>query len=158
MSRTRSEYRTTSLAPAGPLPDRLELLTMSEAHRDASAALLLDAYRNTIDDEGETIDDALAAIDYYLGAILRPHSFLVVEEGSLIAMAFVVVVRDLHYIDPVCTAAAAKGRGLGAMVVRQCLSSLAAAEVFEVGATITDGNTPSERLFAGLGFVRVGEC
>jgi L-amino acid N-acyltransferase YncA len=37
------------------------------------------------------------------------------------------------------------------------LRSLAEAGIDEVGAVITDGNTPSERLFARFGFVRVGE-
>lgn len=35
--------------------------------------------------------------------------------------------------------------------------SLAGAGVAEVGAVITDGNFPSERLFQRLGFIRLGE-
>ncbi len=35
---------------------------------------MLDAYRNTIDDAGESPDDALSTIDYYLASIVRPHS------------------------------------------------------------------------------------
>jgi hypothetical protein len=40
--------------------------------------------------------------------------------------------------------------------VQLCLASLAAIGISEVGATITDGNVASERLFTGLGFDRRG--
>lgn len=53
-------------------------------------------------------------------------------------------------------ASARKNCGLGSAVVRLCLQSLADAGGSEVGATITDGNIASERLFIGLGFSRYG--
>jgi GNAT superfamily N-acetyltransferase len=123
-----------------------------EQQRDQLAALMLDAYRDTIDDEGESPEDAFSAIDYYLASIVRPHSYVMVDGSDLAAFAFVVVVNDLHYIDPVVVAAARKRLGFGSALVRRCLGSLADAGVFEVGATITDGNVASERLFVGLGF------
>ncbi|MGK2885708.1 MAG: GNAT family N-acetyltransferase [Rhodococcus sp. (in: high G+C Gram-positive bacteria)] len=79
-----------------------------------------------------------------------------VDGSDLVAFAFVVVVNDVYYIDPVVVASARKRLGLGSALVRQCLGSLADAGVFEVGATITDGNVASERLFVGLGFDRLG--
>ena len=124
--------------------------------REQAAALLLDAYRGTVDDEGETDADALEAVDHYFEQILWKHSYVLVEGNVLQATAFVVVLDGQHYIDPVCTRATAKGTGLGTAMVVECLDSLAAAGVREVGATITDGNVPSERLFTRLGFVRVG--
>ena len=72
------------------------------------------------------------------------------------AFAFVVVVNDVHYIDPVVVASTRKRLGIGDALVRRCLGSLADAGVCEVGATITDGNVASERLFIGLGFDRHG--
>jgi L-amino acid N-acyltransferase YncA len=120
------------------------------------AALLLDAYRNTIDDEGEDFDDAYAAIDQYLTRIERPHSFVVVEQDIVNAFAFVVVVGEIRYIDPVVVAPSLKRRGLGRATAQLCLDALATAGITEVRATITDGNTASERLFAGLGFIRRG--
>ena len=79
-----------------------------EQQRDPLAALMLDAYRNTIDDEGESLDDALSAIDYYLASIVRPHSYVMLDGSDLVAFAFVVVVNDVHYIDPVVVASARK--------------------------------------------------
>jgi L-amino acid N-acyltransferase YncA len=78
------------------------------------------------------------------------------DGSDLVAFAFVVVVNDVHYIDPVVVAAARKRLGLGDALARRCLGSLADAGIPEVGATITDGNVASERLFIGLGFHRHG--
>ena len=75
-----------------------------EADRDVLAAVLLDGYRNTIDDEGEDLDDAYAGIDQYLTRIQRPHSFVVIEQEIVVAFSFVVVVKEVHYIDPVVVA------------------------------------------------------
>ena len=157
MTRTRSEYLLHQL-DADRLPPAVpHARIVSPDDRDALAPLLLDAYRGTIDDEGEDLDDAVTAIDHYLGRILTPHSFVMADEHGLAAMAFVVHVNGRHYIDPVATHPRAKQTGLGRSLVVTALRSLASAGVPEVGATITDGNVASERLFAGLGFVRVGE-
>lgn len=151
----RSEYR---MSPIRVSPESVSLASTHpiEEQRDALAALMLDAYRDTIDDEGESLNDARDAIDHYFASIVRPHSFVVLDGADPVAFSFVLIVSDTHYIDPVAVASAQKRRGVGSAVVRMCLGSLANAGVTEVGATITDGNVASERLFIGLGFSRHG--
>ncbi len=155
MTHTRSEYRMSPILVA-PAQRSLKARHPVDADRDALAAVLLDGYRNTIDDEGEDLDDAYAAIDQYLTRIERPHSFVAIEQEIVVAFSFVVVVKEVHYIDPVVVAPPRKQRGFARATVQLCLASLAAAGIVEVGATITDGNIASERLFAGLGFSRRG--
>jgi L-amino acid N-acyltransferase YncA len=157
VGRSRSEYRVDITGAV--VVTMLGARTVVDTDRDALAALMLDAYRGTIDDEGETLEDAYAAVDDYFGRILRDHSNVVVAaDGSdrLDAMCFVVEVDGRAYVDPIAVTAARKGHGLGRGMVAMSLGSLAAAGITEVGATITDGNTPSERLFASLGFHRLG--
>ena len=160
MGRTRSEYLLSlpseGLEHVRPTPPPARIRGVRADDRDALAPLLLDAYRGSVDDEGEGDEEAREAIDDYLGRIVWPHSVVLEERGSLIAMSFVVIVEGRHYIDPVATASERKGEGLGRAVVLASLRSLADEGIAEVGAVITDGNTPSERLFARLGFVRVG--
>jgi GNAT superfamily N-acetyltransferase len=160
VSRTRSEYLLSLpgelLEHVRAAPSSARIRGVRADDRDALAALLLDAYRGTVDDEGEGDDEARDAIDEYLGRIVWPHSVVLEERESLIAMSFVVIVEGRHYIDPVATASDRKGEGIGRAVVLASLRSLADDGIAEVGAVITDGNTPSERLFARLGFVRVG--
>ncbi len=154
MTRTRSEYRLSPIQTS--MSRALDLGQPDESQRDALAALMLDAYRYTIDDEGEDLADALAAVDQYFASIVRPHSFVVFDGAVPVAFSFVVVVNDLHYVDPVVVSADRKRQGVGRAAVQHCLRSLAADGVSEVGATITDGNTASEALFIGLGFSRHG--
>lgn len=155
--RTRSEYRFAIDVGMfqNTLPDAVNL---TPDDRDSLAQLMLDAYRGSIDDEGETFDEARQAIDFYLDTCLRSHSWVAVRDGLPIGMSLVLIVEanGVHYIDPVAVARDHKQQGLGQQLVHASLASLAEAGVREVGATITDGNEPSERLFARLGATRVG--
>lgn len=109
-----------------------------------------------IPDEGETTDDAVEAVNEYFMRLVPEHSFVVTEHDRVVAMALVVVVDDVHYIDPIAVAADHKRKRIGRSAVTMLLDSLTGAGVTEVGATITDGNIASERLFLGLGFQRRG--
>jgi GNAT superfamily N-acetyltransferase len=160
VDRTRSEYRLSGVADivalTPPLAAGLTIRNVTPDDRQAAAALMLDAYRGSVDDEGEGDDEALAAIDEYFTLILWPHSFVVHQDDELVGMSFVVMVDGRHFIDPVTTASAHKGAGVGRAAVRASLKSLVGDGVSDAGAVITDGNVPSERLFSGLGFIRVG--
>ena len=161
MERLRSEYRLQQLVEADPsaIPVRPDSLVVRHVDRDdheALSHLMLDAYKGSVDDEGESIEEARAAIDHYFETIVWPHSFVIADDDLPLAMSMVVVVEGVHYIDPVATAAVHKAQGLGRIAVATSLRSLAKSGIAEVGAVITDGNTPSERLFARFGFVRVG--
>lgn len=164
MSRTRSEYRLRSLSDLSELSELsepsdttpIDVREPTEADRPALAALMLDAYRGTIDDEGEGEEEALSAIDFYLGACRREWSRVVERDDQLIAMCFVIDVEGVWYIDPIAVAASNKARGLGAELVLAVLTLLRESGISEVGAVITDGNEPSERLFSRRGFTRIG--
>jgi hypothetical protein len=159
VSRTRSEYRRSlDVAPTVPTrgSDASTVVPATSADPGALAMLLLDAYRGTIDDEGEGEAEARHAVDHYLGRLLPAYSVAIKADGQLVAMSFVVVVGGRHFIDPVATAAVRKGHGLGTEAVSHSLQALARDGVSDVGAVITDGNLASERLFGRLGFARVG--
>jgi hypothetical protein len=161
LERLRSEYRLTQLADIDlsgiPVrPDSLVVRHVDREDHEALSHLMIDAYKGSVDDEGESIEDARAAIDHYFETIVWPHSFVIADSDLPVAMSMVVIVDGVHYIDPVATTATRKGLGHGRIAVATSLRSLAASGITEVGAVITDGNTPSERLFTRLGFVRVG--
>ena len=159
MARTRSEYLLTPLSLASaisPVTQRWTVRTVDVSDREQLATLILDAYRGTVDDEGEDYEAALAAVDEWLSRLQSPHSVVIEQDGRLIAVSFVMNVAGRDYIDPVATVSGRKREGLGRAAVAFSLQSLHEVGVREVGAVITDGNTASERLFTSLGFVRVG--
>jgi L-amino acid N-acyltransferase YncA len=159
MARTRSEYRLSPLNPGPPpstRPERWTIRAPDRSDRERLATAILNAYRGTIDDEGEDHDAALVAVDEALGRAEDPHSIVLELDGEIVAVSFVVEVGGRKYIDPVATVASHKREGLAHAAVSWSLRSLHQHGEREVGAVITDGNTASERLFAALGFVRVG--
>jgi len=127
-----------------------------DGDRDALAELVLDAFRGTVDDEGEELPEARRAVDGWLARRITPDAVVIEEGDRILAMSFVVVVGGRAYIDPVATATASKRQGLGGRAVRASLHRLQDAGHREVGAVSTDGNVASARLFASLGFVRIG--
>ena len=158
MARARSEYRLHQLDGWSRPHDRACSWTARApfaTDRHVLATVILQAYRGTIDDEGEDHDAALMAVDDWLGRAESPHSVVLEMDGLIIAVSFVVDVAGRKYIDPVATAPGHKRRGLGRAAVCMSLRSLQRSGTAEVGAVITDGNIASERLFTGLGFVRV---
>ncbi len=159
MPRSRSEYLLTPLPVASaiaPPTHRSAVRGVDVSDREQLATVILDAYRGTVDDEGEDHEAALAAVDDWLSRLEAPHSVVLERDGQLVAVSFVVNVAGRQYIDPVATLTGRKRQGLATAAVGCSLRSLHEAGAREVGAVITDGNTASERLFTNLGFVRVG--
>jgi hypothetical protein len=123
---------------------------------EALAGLMLDAYLGTIDYEGENIDDARAEIDEYLASDpILPCTRVIEMGGNLVAACLVARWEDAPLIAYVMTSASRKGQGLARATLLSSLDCLARTTDLEVFAFITEGNTASERLFLGLGAVRI---
>lgn len=155
MAPTKVRYEI-DLTGSRPEPTSVEvpLRSLTTQDRDALARLILDAYRGTIDDEGETMVEAIEEIDGWFGhAPLLEPSIGAELDGELVAAVLVMTVDDDPFIAVVMTAAASKGTGLGRAVVTEALARLRRAGHRRVVLYITEGNTPSERLFASVGAV-----
>ena len=153
--RTRSEYRLSLPVVGGAeLMDAVRRLGPDDL--DAVAVLMLDAYRGTVDDEGETMVEALEAAEFLIDDAELSHSWAIDGDGVALAVCVVNHFHGVHYVNLIAVAAEAKRRGLGRALVAHALVGLHEAGVAEVGAAITDGNVASEGLFASLGATRVG--
>lgn len=160
MGHSRTLYRLALPAPLTVLakhPTGGALRFPNVEETEQLAELMLDAYRNTIDYEGETSDDALAEVERYFagrsGEALLDCSWVYESSGALLSACLVSMHEGAPLVAYILTMSPWKGRGLGSFLLRQSLLSLQDAHYSEVRAFITNGNTPSEGLFTRFGFV-----
>ncbi|HET7678448.1 MAG TPA: GNAT family N-acetyltransferase, partial [Candidatus Limnocylindrales bacterium] len=139
---------------ATPLRIRLRHPTRADVQRLAD--LMLDAYRGTIDYEGEVIEDAVREVEGWMTspAALPEHSFIREVDGVFVS-AVLVSRGATPLISYLMTAARWKGQGLAESLLRAAMRSLAAAGEERVELWVTDGNVPAERVYRNLGFTRV---
>ncbi len=147
---------------AGKLTGPLGLHPLKLENKQALAELMLDAFHDTIDSEGESLDDAIFEIHQFLLPFSHEKapihcSQLVWEKERPLSACLVSQweKREYPWISYVFTASKAKNRGLGRLVLLKALTRLRQTGWNEVGAMITEGNRPSEKLFASLGFERI---
>jgi len=124
--------------------------------REGLAHLMLDAYLGTIDYDGESIEDARMEIEEYLSSEPMLDCSRVIEmDGVLVAASLLAIWEESPLVAYVMTASSSKRHGLARAVLLTSLDCLSRTSHREVFAFITEGNTASERLFEGLGAVRV---
>ena len=134
----------------------------SLADQQILAELMLDSYRNTIDYDGETIDDAMREVESYFSGLRDDSTWLNISwlgfvEDSLACASLVSFWKDRNapIIAYIMTASQRKGKHLATLGVLRSLHSLAENKHAKVYAVITAGNVPSERVFTRIGFERV---
>jgi GNAT superfamily N-acetyltransferase len=156
----RSVYR---LAQRGaidrPLPGDLRLRTVTGADDGALAALMEQAYAGTVDEQlGGNSDGAVEMADWRSATPFAEVSVVVVDADDHVVAASLCSGSwdDEVWISYVITDPAWKGQGLGTVVVAESVRRLGKRADVDVFAAVTDGNVPSERLLAAVGFELVG--
>jgi GNAT superfamily N-acetyltransferase len=126
------------------------------ADAEALAALMLDAYRGTIDDDGESIDDARSEVaGYFAGASGPPiieASAVAIDHGAIAAVVLVSRFKGEPLLAYLLTGRAWKRRGMATALIQGSLADLASIGEPRVHLWVTAGN-PAERIYERLGFV-----
>ena len=128
----------------------------------ALAELMIDAYYDTIDYDGETLTDAVSEVQAYFcgqrGGLPLLNDSRLGFIGDVLVSACLASYwdeRQKPVIAYVMTQTAYKNSGIGKQTLWVVLQKLAQQGYSEVLAVITYGNTPSEKLFMCLGFERI---
>lgn len=136
--------------PVIPLP--------TERYKEIGQAFL-DAYRDTIDYEGESLDDAIDEVSRVINGGYGPlavcASGAILVEGNIAAAVFVSIHNDTPFIPYVITSKEFKGRGMAGELLRYVLRRLSEAGYKHVELYVTKGNLPAEKLYENLGFYSV---
>jgi GNAT superfamily N-acetyltransferase len=129
-----------------PTPDDISTL----------GALMLDAYRGTLDYEGESLEDAITEVTSYFGGDATPllDCSVVAFDGDAAVSACLVTLAEVGpMISYVYTGAAWKGHGLATALIQLSLNAVAKAGYPTLTLWVTVGNTPAEHIYRKLGFV-----
>jgi GNAT superfamily N-acetyltransferase len=160
----RHEYflGLSGFCPPTERADGLQTRSCLTGDVQSLAELMLEAYRGTVDYEGESLEDAVKEVELWLagargGPALPDASRLAFDGARLVGAC---LAADWPWmrapgIAIVITHPEWKNRGVGRRLLTEVLLTLSESGYEEVRAVITEGNIPSERLFAGLGFRNV---
>jgi GNAT superfamily N-acetyltransferase len=132
---------------------------LRESDTPILAELMLDAYRGTIDDEGETIDDAIGVVESLFGgafgALDHPASVVFAENGRFVASTLITHHEGCPLVAFSMTHPSAARRGLARRGLRHAIGQLARAGCHEIRLVGTRGNSPAEALYLSEGFAVV---
>lgn len=151
----RYEIDLSGLSPTLSPPD-LAVRRIVLSDLDGLAGLMLEAYRGTIDFDDETYDDAVTEVQSFFDD--KPsleHSYLALDGDEAASAVLVSIFDGEPFIGYVMTAPRHKNQQVGRHLVRLAMASLGDEGHTRIALYITEGNTPSERLFAGVGARRV---
>jgi RimJ/RimL family protein N-acetyltransferase len=113
---------------------------------------MLDAYRGTIDYEDEALEDAIDEVgQYFEDDPLLDNSYIALKDGKAISAVLVQVLDGGPFIRSVMTDPTMKNTGCATAVTAEAMRSLASMGHHRLTLFITEGNTPSEKLFSRLG-------
>ncbi len=154
--------RTASIANALDNAARTEVSTwrtLAEGDADAESlsVLMLESYRGSIDDQGETIVEARSEVAKLLrneyGVLDRGSSIVCDVQGVLASATIITRIRDVPFLAFSMTAPSHKRRGLAHAGLTRVMSLLAQRGERSLKLMVTKGNTPAETLYTSLGFV-----
>ena len=141
-----------------PVDDTAPYRTIAAADAGALAALLWDAYHGTIDDEGESREDARAVMAGVFagesGPLLTDCSFLAEDDGQVVAATLAIhyTRRAIPLLSFVMTHPDYQNRGFAAALIKRTINALLARGERDLALVVTEGNAPAQHLYAKLGF------
>ena len=136
------------------------LRTLARDDTEALGRLFHAAYAGTVDDEGETEEEAIAVVratfagDF--GVFVDDASMVVERDGQLVCAALVTVWNGKPLLAFAVTAPEWKGRGLSRQCVAAAMQALAAAGQRELHLFVTESNLPALAVYRRLGFEAAG--
>lgn len=119
---------------------------------------MLEAYRNTIDSEGETLEDAISEVKSTLegkyGRFLKgPSRIAYVDNAPAAAILFTWSEREnLPLLAFSMTHSNFKRKGLATRLIRIGLNQLMTEGYKECCLVVTEGNEPAYSIYKNLGF------
>lgn len=154
----RQRHRMHLTLQPQAVEERWRARPVTEADKDALAALMLEAYRGTIDDDGETLEDALVVVQQHFagedGPALNSCSFVIEQDGQAVAAVLVMLWEKTGYplVSFLMTHPTVKNQGMGRYLLQTCINALLAQGYSDLALFVTQGNLPAQHLYERIGF------
>ncbi len=123
------------------------------------ATLMLESYRGTADDDGETLQDALQEIEDTFGGkygvLLRRASFVAREspDSDIVSATIVTRFEELPLLAFSMTHSSYKRQGFARMLLQRCVNALLDENYTILRLVVTNANQPAVQLYRSMGFV-----
>jgi GNAT superfamily N-acetyltransferase len=122
----------------------------------ALATLMYHAYQGAIDNDGETVEEAVNDIERTFegeyGRFMDGDSFVIEEGDRLLSATLVTWWEEAPLLAFVMTHPDAKGTGMGRYLIERSINALLADGHDRLILFVTEGNTPAQHLYDKLGF------
>jgi len=134
---------------------------ISEGDVDVLGSLMLEAYRGTIDYEGETLEEAIEEVHTVLaggyGPFFEDCSYIIEDEGKILSASMIVMSEkvDAPLLAFSMTHPEHKRKGMAEFLLKASINWLLDAGHQELYLVVTEGNTGAIRLYEKLGFRKV---
>lgn len=132
--------------------------TVSEQDIHPLGVLMLDSFRDTIDYEGETLEDAISEIQGTIagkyGPFLKPCSFVIEENGQALSACLVTFSMEVNLplIAYSMTHPDFKNQGMGTFLLKKSINAILAQGYKETYLLVTRGNMIAQHLYEKIGF------
>jgi ribosomal protein S18 acetylase RimI-like enzyme len=136
--------------------------TISEEDIALLGRLMYESYRDTIDYEGETLEDALeeirGAIRGQYGPFMENCSFVIEKQGEAASTCLISWSEEFHrpLLTYSMTHPTSKNQGMGTFLLKKSINTLLEQGYQELNLVVTEGNIPAQRLYQKLGFRTYG--
>lgn len=129
----------------------------TEADIPALGALMLDAYRDTVDYEGETLEQAIAEVTRTFagkyGLFLPQCSCVVERAGELVSAALLTRWQERPFVAFAMTAQGCKRQGLARACMLCVMEAVRESGEEKLSLVVTVANVAAYELYQSLGFV-----
>jgi GNAT superfamily N-acetyltransferase len=147
--------RLDAVPGAAPVPPGIEVRSLKRTDAPALGALMHVAYRGTVDDRGESLEDQLAEARRTMRGAYGPvewdASVVAARADGLVSACVVTEDRGRLLLAFAVTRPEERGRGLAAALITRSAARLRSAGATEWTLAVTRGN-PARALYERLGF------
>jgi ribosomal protein S18 acetylase RimI-like enzyme len=147
----------TFAGPARSGQEPRQFRPLLEVPVPALGELFLDAYRDTVDYEGESLEDAIGEVQNVIGGgygqLAQRYSLTLGQGGEVHSALFVTETPEGDLFIPYVVTAKSHGRqGLAKALLERCLQQAKDHGVSSVDLYVTEANRGAVELYQSLGF------